>query len=103
MEFSTPKGLTAKAKMDHLLVLKQEIFLNLVAKPLDIKYTTRVINAGSPTASIIFDLEWNHITGSIHWSGDSIVLHCNNQNRITKDSYLSPQWVVITLATLAAC
>ena len=101
MFYSTPKGLTAKAKLDAIIKFKIAAFNEFVAKPLDIIYDHKIINGDSSIATIIFTFQLNGIDVSLQWQGDSIILHSSNQNRVIKDCLLTPQWVMINVMTLA--
>ena len=99
--YSTIRGLTVRNKLDAMIRAKIELFDAFIANPLKLKYTVKLVNEGSPTASIIFDFTFNRIDASLQWQGDSIVLHSNNQNRVTKDALVSPQWIAISLLTMS--
>jgi hypothetical protein len=99
--YSTIKGLAVRNKIDAMLRAKIELFNVFIAEPLKLKYTVKLVNETSPTASIIFDFTFNRLDASLQWQGDSIILHSNNQNRVIKDALISPQWVAISLLTMS--
>jgi len=99
--YSTVKGLATRNKIDAITRAKIELFNAFIAEPLKLKYTVKLVNESSPTASILFDFSFNRIEASLQWQGDSIVLHSNNQNRVTKDALVSPQWIAISLLTMS--
>ena len=99
--YSTVRGLAIRNKLDAITRAKIELFDIFLAEPLKLKYTVKLVNEGSPIATIIFDFTFNRIDASLQWQGDSIVLHSNNQNRVTKDALISPQWIAISLLTMS--
>ena len=96
----TSKNLSSKDKITNLITFKIGVFEHYIAIPLKLKYTHQIKNQNSPNACLIFDIEIECVKVSLQWQDDSIVLHCNNQNRVIKDSLLTPEWFLITLATL---
>lgn len=101
LNYSTVKGLATRNKIDAITRAKLELFDAFIANPLKLKYSVKLVNESSPTASIIFDFTFNRIDASMQWQGDSIILHSNNQNRVTKDALISPQWIAISLLTMS--
>ena len=94
------KNLSSKDKIANLITFKLGVFDRYIAIPLELKYTHQIKNQNSPSATLIFDIEIECVKVSMQWENDSIVLHCNNQNRVIKDSLLTQEWFLITLATL---
>lgn len=96
----TTKSLSSKEKITNLITFKLGVFDRYIAIPLNLKYTHQVKNQHSPNACLIFDIEIDCVKLSLQWENDSIIMHCNNQNRVIKDSLLTQEWFLITLATL---
>ena len=96
----TEKSLSSKDKITNLITFKLGVFERYIAMPLELKYSYQVKNQNSPNACLIFNIEIDCVKVSLQWENDSIVMQCNNQNRVIKDSLLSQEWFLITLATL---
>lgn len=96
----TKKSLSSKDKITNLITFKLGVFDRYIAIPLNLKYTHQVKNQHSPNACLIFNIEIECVKLSLQWENDSIIMQCNNQNRVIKDSLLSQEWFLITLATL---
>ena len=96
----TPRNLSSKDKITNLITFKLGVFEHYIAIPLKLKYSHQIKNQNSPNACLIFDIEIDCVKLSLQWQDDSIIMHCNNQNRVIKDSLLTQEWFLITLATL---
>lgn len=94
------RNLSSKDKITNLITFKLGVFEHYIAIPLKLKYSHQIKNQNSPNACLIFDITIDCVKLSVQWENDSIVMHCNNQNRVIKDSLLSQEWFLITLATL---
>lgn len=98
----TTRNLSYADKRRNLLQFKIGVFERYIAQPLELKYTVSIKGEGTPDAFILFDIALSTIRIVLKWEEDCIILNCNNQNRVIKDSLLSQEWFLITVATLVA-